>query len=189
MPREILYQATIATGTTIRAVLGDLTQEPVDAIVNAANERLSHGGGVAGAIVRAGGIEIQQESTAWVAAHGRVPTGAAAITGAGHLPAHYVIHAVGPIWHGQGDEDELLSKAVSSAFALATTYGIKSMSLPGISTGIYGFPKERGARVIVAAVLAAAKDSGLEEINLTNIDRRTAAIFARALEKALASEE
>jgi O-acetyl-ADP-ribose deacetylase (regulator of RNase III) len=187
MERTILFQGTTESGTTVRAVQGDLTQEPVDAIVNAANENLAHGGGVAGAIVRAGGREIQQESDAWVAQHGPVPTGGAAITGAGRLPARHVIHAVGPVWGNRGDEDDLLASAVTSALALAAGHNLKSVSLPGISTGIFGFPKERGARVIVAAVLAAVKESPLEEVNLTNIDRATAEIFARALEEALAA--
>jgi O-acetyl-ADP-ribose deacetylase (regulator of RNase III) len=187
MERKILYQGTTECGATVRAVQGDLTQEPVDAIVNAANGQLAHGGGVAGAIVRAGGREIQQESDAWVAQHGRVPTGGAATTGAGRLPARYVIHAVGPVWQNRGDEDGLLASAVTSALALAAEHNLRSVSLPGISTGIFGFPKERGARVIVAAVLAALKESSLEEVNLTNIDRGTAGIFARALEEALAS--
>ena len=187
MHRKILFEGTTESGTTLRAVQGDLTQEPVDAIVNAANGHLAHGGGVAGAIVRAGGLEIQRESDAWVAQHGRVPTGGAAITGAGRLPAHYVIHAVGPVWGNRGDEDDLLASAVTSAVSLANQHHLRSISLPGISTGIFGFPKERGAQVIVAAALAALEESNLEEVNLTNIDRATAEIFARALEEALPS--
>jgi O-acetyl-ADP-ribose deacetylase (regulator of RNase III) len=116
-----------------------------------------------------------------------VPTGGAAITGAGRLPARYVIHAVGPVWGNRGDEDDLLASAVTSALALAAEHHLRSISLPGISTGIFGFPKERGARVIVAAVLAAVKEGGLEEVNLTNIDRGTAEMFARALQEVLAS--
>ena len=110
-------------------------------------------------------------------------TGGAAITGAGRLPCRYVIHAVGPVWHGRGDEDGLLASAVTSALELAAEHGIKSISLPGISTGIFGFPKARGARVIIRAVLAAAAGGDFEEINLTNIDRGTAEIFAAAAQE------
>ena len=180
MQRKVLFEYRTAGGTLIRVVQGDLTQEPVDAIVNAANEGLAHGGGVAGAIVRAGGREIQRESDAWVRQHGRVPTGRAAITSAGRLPCRYVIHAVGPVWRGRGDEDQLLALAVSSALALAAEHGLRSVSLPGISTGIFGFPKERGARVILRAVLDSLAQHPLAEVNLTNIDDQTAGIFAAA---------
>ena len=94
--RKLLFEHQLTDGTWIRVVQGDLTRESVDAIVNAANEYLAHGGGLAGAIVRAGGKEIQHQSRQWVEQHGPVPTGSAAITGAGRLPCRYVIHAVGP---------------------------------------------------------------------------------------------
>ena len=180
--RTILYEQKLNDGTLIRAVHGDLLQEPVEAIVNAANEGLDHGGGLAGAIVRAGGQVIQIESDAWVRAYGRVPTGGAAITGAGHLPFKAIIHAVGPVWRDRGDEDELLTSAVTSALELAAAHEVTSISLPGISTGIFGFPKARGVRVITRAVLAAAMGKGFREINLTNIDRETAALFAAAVQ-------
>jgi O-acetyl-ADP-ribose deacetylase (regulator of RNase III) len=89
---------------------------------------------------------------------------------------------VGPVWRDRGDEDDLLASAVNSALELAAKEGIRSLSLPAISTGIFGFPKARGARVITRAVLAAAPGKGFSEVNLTNIDRETAALFAAALE-------
>ncbi|MCD6291728.1 MAG: macro domain-containing protein [Anaerolineae bacterium] len=180
MTRKILYEHRTPVGQLLRIVQGDLTQEPVDAIVNAANGRLAHGGGVAGAIVRRGGHEIQEESDRWVQEHGPVRTGSAAITGAGKLPARYVIHAVGPVWRGRGDEDELLASAVTSALSLAAEHGLQSVSLPAISSGIFGFPKERAARVILDAVerfLADHPDSSVREVNLCNIDDLTANIF------------
>lgn len=183
--REILSEHYLSSGVVLRVVLGDLTQEPVEAIVNAANEHLAHGGGVAGAIVRTGGRDIQRESDEWVRQHGRVPTGGAAITGGGRLFCDYVIHAVGPIWRNKGDEDELLASAVSSALELAAEHRIKSISLPGISTGIFGFPKQRGARVILQAVLDTVEKVELNEINLTNIDAQTANIFADAAREML----
>lgn len=180
---KVLHEFKSQQSVTIRAVQGDLTQEPVDAIVNAANRHLAHGGGVAGAIVRAGGREIQRESDEWVDQNGPVPTGGAAITGSGKLPCRHVIHAVGPVWHAVSPEeaDLLLGSAVSSAVELAAKHRLKSISLPGISTGIFGFPKERGARVIIRAVLEIPADSTIKEVNLTNIDAQTAEIFAREL--------
>jgi O-acetyl-ADP-ribose deacetylase (regulator of RNase III) len=172
-PNVILVELRNPHGARIRIVQGDITEEPVDAIVNAANGRLSHGGGVAGAIVRRGGAAIQEESDAWVEHHGEVPTGSAAITGAGDLEARYVIHAVGPVW-GSGDEEAKLARAARSALDLAMEYGLESISLPAISSGIFGFPKDRCAKVLLEVVLAS---EGPEEIRLCNLDDLTAGIF------------
>ncbi len=180
MARKVLYEHRTPAGQVFRVVRGDLTEEPVDAIVNAANEHLAHGGGVAGAIVRKGGYEIQEESNRWVREHGPVRTGTAAITGAGRLPARYVIHAVGPIWRNRGDEDELLASAVTSALSLAAEHRLQSVSLPAISSGIFGFPKERAVRVILDAVdrfLAEHPNGPVREVNLCNIDELTSRLF------------
>jgi putative ATPase len=187
MARKILYEHETDGMTLIRVVQGDLTQEPVDAIVNAANSQLSHGGGVAGAIARAGGPDIQHESDRWVEEHGPVPTGDAAITGGGRLRCDHVVHAVGPIWsqHSPEEADRLLASAVRNALALAADHDARTVSLPGISTGIYGFPKDRGARVILDAVLAATEEYDFDEINLTNIDADTAMTFARVAHERL----
>lgn len=131
-------------GKSLRLVTGDITGRDVDAIVNAANSHLQHGGGVAGAIVRKGGMVIQEESDRI----GFVPVGNAAITTAGGLPAKFVIHAVGPRM-GEGDEDGKLKSAVLSSLTLASEKGLKSVSLPAISSGIFGFPKDRCARILV----------------------------------------
>jgi O-acetyl-ADP-ribose deacetylase (regulator of RNase III) len=179
MARQVLFEHQTDTGQVIRIVKGDLTAEPVDAIVNAANERLAHGGGVAGAIVRQGGQVIQAESDEWVQAHGPVRTGTAAITSAGTLPARYVIHAVGPVW-GSGDEEKKLAGAVRSALALAAEGDIRSISLPAISSGIFGFPKELCAQVMIGTVtdyLAGNPAGVVREVNLCNIDEQTANIF------------
>ncbi len=128
----------------LRLVQGDLTVRDVDAIVNAANSYLRHGGGVAGAIVRRGGQSIQEESDKI----GFVPVGHAAITGAGRLPAKFVIHAVGPRM-GEGDEDNKLRSAVISSLQLALEKKLASISFPAISSGIFGFPKDRCARILV----------------------------------------
>lgn len=138
----------------IELVEGDITSLAVDAIVNAANTSLQHGGGVAAAIARAGGRIIQEESDAI----GYVPTGSAAVTSAGALPCRYVIHAVGPIW-GEGGEDEKLAAATRAAFMRAEELGIESISYPAISAGIYGFPIERCARVMLQQVVKAAEEA------------------------------
>lgn len=187
MTQRILFEHRTPAGQVVRVVQGNLTQERVDAIVNAANEHLAHGGGVAGAIVRDGGYEIQKESNEWVARHGPVRTGTAAITGAGILPARYVIHAVGPVWGGgAGGEDDKLASAVRSALALADTHHLQSISMPGISSGIFGFPKERCARIMVQTVreyLSEHPDTSLREIRFCNIDSRTAEVFRAEAER------
>ncbi|TAN45648.1 MAG: macro domain-containing protein [Nitrospirae bacterium] len=130
---------------TLRLVKGDLTERDVDAIVNAANTSLQHGGGVAGAIVRRGGRIIQDESDKI----GYVPVGGAAATIAGKLPAKLVIHTVGPRM-GEGDEDNKLKNAVKSSLKLASEKGLNSVSMPAISSGIFGFPKDRCAAILVS---------------------------------------
>ncbi len=178
--RQIFYEHTTPAGQVVRVGQGDLTDEAVDAIVNAANEYLAHGGGVAGAIVRRGGPGIQAESDRWVQTHGPVQTGTAAITGAGSLPARKVIHAVGPVWRGRGDEPELLASAVRSALALAAGHGLARVSLPAISSGIFGFPKPLCAEVMWTTVLdylAAHPEGSVREVNFCNLDRHTVEIF------------
>ena len=177
--RQVLYEQTLESGQVICVVQGDLTAETVDAIVNAANERLMHGGGVAGAISRRGGPAIQHESTAWVREHGPVPTGSAAITGAGSLPCRYVIHAVGPVW-GTGDEEAKLASAVQAALDLADQREQRSISMPGISSGIFGFPKPLCAQVMLGAILewlAERSESSVRQVNACNIDGETAQLF------------
>ncbi len=162
-------------GVTVKLIKGDITGEQVDAIVNAANSHLQHGGGVAAAIVRKGGDVIQQESNKL----GYVPVGEAAITGAGSLPARYVIHTVGPRW-GEGDEDQKLQNAVTSSLQLASEYDLKSVSLPAISAGIFGFPVERCAGIIINTIrnfIRETSDNTLKEIRVCLYDQRTAEIF------------
>lgn len=178
--REVMFEARTPAGQVVRVVQNDLTEERVDAIVNAANERLSHGGGVAGAIVRKGGPSIQRESTAWVREHGPVPTGSAGMTGAGQLPSRYVIHAVGPVWSGSGDEEAKLVSAVQSALDLAEEHDLESVSIPAISSGIFGFPKPLCAEVMLRTIrewLEAHAESTVREVNACNIDSRTAELF------------
>lgn len=178
---RVVAEHRLPAGQTLQLIHGDLTEQPVDAIVNAANASLQHGGGVAGAIVRRGGAQIQRESEAWIRAHGRVTHEAPALTGAGRLPCRHVIHAVGPVW-GEGDEDNKLHAAVRGALALAETQQFSSLALPAISTGIFGFPKERGARIILEAILDffSSRPTGtLTQVHVTVIDEPTVQIFAR----------
>jgi len=139
---------------TIRLVSADLTERDVDAIVNAANSHLQHGGGVAGAIVRKGGRTIQEESDAI----GFVKVGSAAVTSGGKLKARHVIHAVGPRM-GEGDDDNKLKSAIRSVLALAGEKGYASISVPAISAGIFGFPKDRCARILVGETAAFLKQT------------------------------
>lgn len=137
----------------ISLVQGDITRQNVDAIVNAANSSLMGGGGVDGAIHRAGGPAILEECKQIVALDGRLQPGKAAITGGGNLPATYVIHTVGPIWRGgTGNEDDVLASAYRESLALAVQYEIKTIAFPSISTGAYGFPVDRAARIAISTV-------------------------------------
>ncbi len=149
---------------TIEIIKGDITFMQTEAIVNAANEYLSHGGGVAGAIVRRGGSVIQEESDAWVAKNGVVKTGSAAITTGGRLKAKYVIHAVGPVM-GSSDEDAKLQSATESVLQLAENYHLNSVAFPAISTGIFGYPVDRCAHIMLTTVWRYCdKMSSLERI-------------------------
>lgn len=174
MNNNKVIASLIRNGVRIELVQGDITEERVDAIVNAANSHLRHGGGVAGAIVKKGGYIIQKESDALAP----VPVGSAVITGAGSLPARYVIHAVGPIW-GEGDEERKLRSAVSSALKLAREKRFSSISLPAISSGIFGYPKEENAAVIVSEIKNFAdNDPGtLNLIRICIIDEGTVKYF------------
>jgi O-acetyl-ADP-ribose deacetylase (regulator of RNase III) len=175
------------SGQMLQARQGDLTQEDTDAIVNAANSHLAHGGGAAGAIVRRGGWRNQAESEAGVGGHGQVPTGQVAVTGAGRLACRHVIHAVGPVWHGGGrDEAELLRSAVWNSLVKAHEMELASIAMPAISSGIFGFPKDRCAHILVRTALDFCEDypdSPLREIRFTNIDKTTVDLFVGELDK------
>lgn len=177
---RIISEKKIST-KTLRLVQGDITERDVDAIVNAANSHLQHGGGVAGAIVRKGGHVIQEESDRI----GFVPVGHAGITGAGKLPCRYVIHAVGPRM-GEGDEDNKLRSAVLSSFMLASGKGLKSISMPAISSGIFGFPKDRCAEILVRETMRYIKENpktSLEVIEFCVYDDLTMGYFKKEFEK------
>ena len=175
----LLAERSLPKGQSLQLVQGDLTTEQVDAIVNAANERLQHGGGVAWAIVRRGGDIIQQESENWVHEHGPVSHARPAWTSGGLLPAKYVIHAVGPVW-GDGDEDAKLGAAVRGSLRVADELKLKSIAFPAISTGIFGFPKGRAAGVIFRAIkgyFERQPDSGITTVRIVLFEPSTIEVF------------
>jgi O-acetyl-ADP-ribose deacetylase (regulator of RNase III) len=176
-------EEVLPSGQVLALHHGDLTEEEVDVIVNAANEGLALGGGVAGAIRRRGGDDIQRECHAWVAAHGPAGHDRPAVTGAGRLPCRAIIHAVGPVW-GAGDEPRKLEAAYRSALELAHREGFRSIAFPSLSTGIFGFPVERAAPIALAAARAFAgrfPESPVREIRFTVIDAATVDVFRRTL--------
>jgi O-acetyl-ADP-ribose deacetylase (regulator of RNase III) len=175
---------TTINRTSLELVQGGIADMETDAIVNAANRNLAHGGGVAAAIVSQGGPEIQKESDAWVREHGQVPTGSAAITGAGRLAAKYVIHAVGPVYDGTYRSANKLASAVRSSLALADEYNLKSIALPAISTGIFGYPLGAAADVMLSeAVEYLQGETGLERVIFCLYDRMAFDGFVASLER------
>lgn len=179
MPKDFIAEHKISN-RRLRLVQGDITERGVDAVVNAANSHLQHGGGVAGAIVRKGGQVIQDESDKI----GYTPVGTAVITSAGKLPAKFVIHTVGPRM-GEGDEDNKLKSAVISVLELATRKGLKSVSMPAISSGIFGFPKDRCAKILVgeSAGFLKTQQTSLELVEFCVHDDKTMEHFKREFEK------
>jgi O-acetyl-ADP-ribose deacetylase (regulator of RNase III) len=172
---EVIREVRLESGQRLCLVRGDMTEEAVDAIVNAANRHLAHGAGLAGAIVRKGGEIIQQESDRVAP----VEVGGAAITGAGALPARFIIHAVGPRW-GEGEEDARLRSAALASLELARERGFDTIALPAISAGIFGFPVDRCAQILVQAVLdfcADHPDHPPRAVRFTLMDERAIAAF------------
>ena len=176
---EVIREHTFSVGQKLQLVQGDITEETVDAIVNAANAHLAHGAGVAGAVVRRGGPQIQDESDQWVHERGLVTHAEPAYTHAGDLPCHYVIHAVGPRW-GEGEEANKLNAAVRGSLVRAEQLKLSSIAFPTISTGIFGFPVALAAQVMLSTIaeyLAASPDSSLKLIRIVLYDRETLQAF------------
>jgi len=164
----------------IVVVEGDITRQRVDAIVNAANSSLLGGGGVDGAIHRAAGPELLEECRTL----GGCPAGQAKITRGYRLPAKWVIHTVGPIWRG-GDrgEDELLASCYRTSLTLAVEHGVRSLAFPAISTGAYGFPLERAARIAVTEIRRfLEQDMTIEQVVLVCFGRQTTEVVQATLE-------
>ncbi len=163
---------------------GDITTIPADAIVNAANSALVGGGGVDGAIHRAGGPSIMAELRERYGPNRHCPTGSAVVTGAGNLPAHWVIHAVGPVWRGgRAGEPELLAAAYRTSCELASSLGARTITFPAISTGVYGYPLEEAAPVALATVRDhLAGTTTLERATFVLFSADSYEVFERALE-------
>ncbi|MCX4553975.1 O-acetyl-ADP-ribose deacetylase [Streptomyces sp. NBC_01387] len=168
--------------TTITLVQGDITGQRVDALVNAANSSLLGGGGVDGAIHRRGGPEILAECRKLRASHyGKgLPTGRAVATSAGELAARWVIHTVGPVWSGEEDRSALLASCYREALRVAGELGARTVAFPAISTGIYGWPMDDGARIAVRTVREAAADP-VEEVRFVLFDAYAYGEFTEAL--------
>ena len=166
----------------IKVVEGDITKIDSDAIVNAANSYLQHGGGVALAILRAGGEVIQKESNDIIRRNGPLKTGEAVITSGGNLKAKYVIHTVGPAW-GEGNEEEKLKRAITSVMEIAKNYNLKSISIPAVSCGIFGFPKEKGTKIIFKSVkdFILNNETPFDEILLIGLGSEIPELFEKAL--------
>jgi O-acetyl-ADP-ribose deacetylase (regulator of RNase III) len=185
--REYIFE----TGKVLQILLGDITKEHVDVIVNAANAYLQHGGGVAGVISLKGGSIIQMESDQWLEENGPVQHASPAYTSGGDLPCKYVIHAVGPIW-GEGDEDKKLAEAVAGSLVLGDQLGLSSIAFPAISTGIFRFPIERAAKIILEAFRTYIKQNpaaNLLQIRLVLYDQQSLYVFLRIAESVFDHKE
>ena len=157
----MLFEVSLPSGCHFQVIQGDLLEEPVEAIVNAANGHLAHGGGIAAIISRAAGPALQEESDRIVRERGPFAAGAAVVTTAGTLPFKGVIHAVGPRW-GEGEEEAKLVRALTAAFECARVRDWTSVSFPAVSSGIFAVPLEICAR----AYLAASRTTGLSKVRL-----------------------
>jgi O-acetyl-ADP-ribose deacetylase (regulator of RNase III) len=169
-------------GKKLRLVVGDITKIRVDAIVNAANAGLRGGGGVDGAIHRAGGPAIMRELDGIRASSGGCATGSAVATGAGSLPAQYVFHAVGPIYRdGSHGEPEQLANCYRTCLDLAERHGVRTISFPAISTGAYGYPLEEAAAIALDTIAARLRspDCPLQDVLLILFDQAAYALHAR----------
>jgi O-acetyl-ADP-ribose deacetylase (regulator of RNase III) len=171
--------------TRLSLVQGDITRQETDAIVNAANSSLMGGGGVDGAIHRAVGTVILEDCKKIVAQSGRLPSGQAVVTTGGNLKARFVIHTVGPIWHGgKKGEPETLASAYRESLQKAVEHKLRSVSFPSISTGVYGYPVDQAAKVAIGTVIGFLKrDESLQEVVFVLFDSRTFDAYRRALEE------
>ena len=178
----------LTTGNTVLSLVkGDITLEQTDAIVNAANSRLAGGGGVDGAIHRAGGPIIMEECRKI----GGCPTGSAVITSGGNLKARYIIHAVGPVYHdGKHGEDRLLAGAYKTSLELAVSQKLKSIAFPAISTGIYGYPIDQAAHVALTTVFDFVKtNTGLSLVRFVLFSDSDLKVYENTLKRLTAEKQ
>ena len=167
----------------LKIVKTDITTLKVDAVVNAANPSLMGGGGVDGAIHRAGGPDILEECKAIIARNGRCKPGEAVITTAGRLPARFLIHTVGPVWHGGGKgEARLLASCYEASLRLCVENGLRTVAFPNISTGVYGYPSEAAAQTATEAIGSFADSDRIEAVILACFDEDNLQIYQRLLD-------
>ena len=180
MTTQLIDEIIMPNDKIIRLIKGDITDQNVDVVVNPANSYLKHGGGVAGAILRKGGKIIQTESDKI----GFVPVGSSVITTSGELPCKAIIHTVGPKM-GEGNEDFKLSKSIHSSLSLASDNSYKSISIPAISSGIFGFPKDRCANILLdeSIKFLQTNNTSLQTIEFCIIDDETLFHFRRKFTK------
>jgi O-acetyl-ADP-ribose deacetylase (regulator of RNase III) len=191
MMRKLPLDIVLSETTTLIIKQGDLTQEPVDIIVNAANRQLDHGGGIARVISLAGGLEIDRESKEWVRTHGPVSHESPAVTGAGNMPARYVFHAVGPVW-GTGNEENKLSQTITGCLLKMDEMKCSSIAFPAISTGVYRFPKALAASIFYEAFkkyFSSHPASSITKVHLVLFDTPTIAAFLSKLNNAFPTEQ
>ncbi len=176
------YQLDLGEGSTLVFLQGDITRQDTDAIVNAANSTLMGGGGVDGAIHRAGGPAILEECKKIVAAQGHLPPGEAVSTTGGRLTAAFVIHTVGPIWRGgMHGEPALLASAYRNSLCLADRLGLHNLAFPAISTGVYGYPVAQAAQTAIEVAIATLVDArNVREVRFVLFDRPTLDTFLEA---------
>ncbi len=181
----------IANDRTITLLTGDITLQDTDAIVNAANEQLAPGGGVCGAIHRAGGPAIWEECEKIVQQRGPLPTGQAVATTAGHMKARYVIHTVGPVWHGgRSGEPEKLASSYRESIRVADELKLKSIAFPSISTGIFGYPAELAAPVALHVAAEALQSSKcITEVRFVLFDAATMRAYEQAAKSTVVKPE
>ena len=173
-------------GVKLSIVKGDITKQETDAIVNAANSSLMGGGGVDGAIHRAGGPAILAECEEIVSKQGRLPTGKAVMTTGGNLKASYVIHTVGPVWRGGNKgEPELLASAYRESLSLAAENNLTSISFPSISTGAYGYPVDKASKTAIESIISflRQKPTSIREVVLVLFDSQTFEVYSSALKE------
>ena len=173
---------------TVTVVQGDITKASVDVIVNAANEYLRHGGGLAAVLAAAAGEEFVADSDRWVSEHGPVPAGEAAVTVGGRLQATWVVHVVGPRFREGQDNPAMLREAVGAALDASAGVDARTVAMPAISTGVFGYPLEPATRVIATECVRWVREhpGALREIRLVGYDRRTADAFRLGLDDATA---
>lgn len=179
------------SGQVLEICQGDITRESTDAIVNAANPQLLHSGGVAAAIAHGGGKVISRESSEWISKNGPVSHTCPAITSGGNLTCSAVIHAVGPVW-GEGDEDRKLKEAILGSLTTAEGLEITSLAFPAISTGIYGFPKDRAAGIFMHTIqdyFETHPRSLVKLVKIVLMDEITLDAFIEAFQKTFGNQK